>query len=167
MTLFADVVRTRAHDDKVGLVFEDQTWTWREVIAEASVRASALAAAVPVPPGRQRHLGILLENVPDYVFWLLAGAVSGTTVVGLNASRSAAELAADIHNADIDVIVTEERLRHLLADADIDARRVVAIDSAAHAEWLTAHEGAQLPAQNPQGSDIALLLFSSGTTVTP
>lgn len=168
MTLFAEVVRSRADDDKTGLVFEDRSWTWREVIAEACVRADALTS-IPMPEDRQRHLGILLENVPDYVFWLLAGTMNGTTVVGLNASRSAAELAADIDNANIDVIVTEERLRHLVGDASasLDADRVVTIDGDAHAQWLASYQGAGLPAASPSRSDIALLLFSSGTTGTP
>lgn len=168
MTLFADVVRARANDDKVGLVFEDRSWTWREVIAEACVRAEALAEIVPLPEGRQRHLGVLLENVPDYVFWLLAGALNGTAVIGLNASRSATELAADIRNADIDVIITEERLRHLVGDvSDAIGHPVLTIDGDGYAPWLAAHSGAGLPDATIAGTDIALLLFSSGTTGTP
>jgi fatty-acyl-CoA synthase len=66
---FAEIVRSRAGDDAVGLCFEERSWTWAEVLAECADRAAALGAHVPVPDGRQVHVGVLLENVPDYVFW--------------------------------------------------------------------------------------------------
>src|SRR5690606_11068362 len=64
---FADVVRARAGDPAVGLLFEGRSWTWGEVVREGADRAAALAATVPVPEGRQVHVGVLLDNVPDFV----------------------------------------------------------------------------------------------------
>ena len=74
---FAEVVRARKGDDKVGVRFEDRQWTWDEVVQQSADRAAALVAAVPAPAGRQRHIGVLLENVPDFVFWIGAGALAG------------------------------------------------------------------------------------------
>ena len=36
----AELVRSRADDDSVGLLFEDASWTWREVVAECEARAA-------------------------------------------------------------------------------------------------------------------------------
>src|SRR4051794_7481543 len=41
-TTASQLVRLRADDDGVGLLFEGRSWTWREVLAEASARAAWL-----------------------------------------------------------------------------------------------------------------------------
>ncbi|MCD6639626.1 MAG: AMP-binding protein [Nocardioides sp.] len=166
---FADVLRARAGDSRTALVFEDRSWTWDEVVQESAVRAAALADLVPHPEGRQVHVGVLLENVPDFVFWIGAGALAGAVVVGINASRSGVEIARDVRHADVDVIVTETRLAHLLEGTDhgIAADRVLDIDSPRYAELVTAYRGASMPSVLPDPDDIALLLFSSGSTGAP
>ena len=166
---FAEVVRARRGDAKVGLRFEDQRWTWDEVVQESADRASALVSTVPLPEGRQRHIGVLLENVPDFVFWIGAGALAGAVVVGINASRSGPEIARDVRHADVDLIITESRLAHLVAGTDhgLPAEKILDVDSTRYREFLEPFRGAQLPETRPAPDDIALLLFSSGSTGAP
>lgn len=159
----AAIVRSRAGDDAVGLRFEEQAWTWAEVVREQADRAAALST-VAEPAGRQRHVGVLLDNVPDHVFWIGAGALAGAAVVGLNSSRSAAEVVADATHAECDLVVTEPRLAHLVAGLDVP---VHVVGTPAYDAWLAPHRGADLPAADPAPDDVALLLFSSGSTGAP
>ncbi|WP_141014803.1 AMP-binding protein [Nocardioides sambongensis] len=165
----AGIVRARADDATTGLLFEDRCWTWAEVVQEAADRAALLADLVPPPADRTVHLGVLLDNVPDHVFWVAAAGLAGTTVVGINSSRSAAELADDIRHADVDLIVTERRLRHLVEGDGhgVPGERVVVVDEADHERWLAPYRGSQLPGVQPRPDDIAFLLFSSGSTGRP
>ncbi len=166
---FAEVVRSRSGDGAVGLRFEDRSWTWAEVVQEASDRAAALGHHVPRPEGRQVHVGVLLENVPDYVFWIGAGSLAGAVVIGINASRSAAEIAQDVRHADVDLIVTEARLRHLVEGTDhgFPTDRVLDVESPAYEAFLAPHRGAPLPDAVPGPDQLAMLLFSSGSTGAP
>jgi fatty-acyl-CoA synthase len=65
---FAELVLSRAEDDTDGLLYEDRRWSWREVIAEARVRAALLVERRGPGPF---HVGVLLENVPEFAFVLL------------------------------------------------------------------------------------------------
>jgi len=166
---FAEVVRARKGDDKVGLRFEDRQWTWDEVVQESADRAAALVATIDEPSDRGRHIGVLLENVPDYVFWIGAGALAGAVVVGINASRSGPEIADDIRQADVDFVVTESRLAHLVDGTDhgLSKDRIVNIDEAGYDDFLAPFRGSALPETIPPATDIAMLLFSSGSTGRP
>lgn len=169
METFTEIVISRQGDDAVGLRFEGQQWTWGQIVDESAARAALLADLVPRPEARQVHVGVLLENVPDFVFWIGGGALAGAVVVGINASRSGAELGRDISHADIDLIVTEDRLAHLLEGGahGLGPERILNVDSADYAELLAPHEGAALPTHTVSPDDIAMLLFSSGSTGAP
>jgi fatty-acyl-CoA synthase len=161
----AGLLRVRADDDAPGVRFEDRTWTWRQVVSE-SVHRSVLAT------GRRRpgpfHIGVLLDNVPDYLFWLGGAALCGATVVGINPTRRGEELARDIRFADCQLVVTDGRGAGLLEGLDLglDGDRVLRIGSD---DTLGALPGASgfptLGEISP--SDLFLLLFTSGTTGSP
>ncbi|MFC5752634.1 AMP-binding protein [Actinomadura rugatobispora] len=168
---FAEMLLARAGDDRPGLLFEDESRTWAEVVREARRRAGLLAALAPAPPGRPSpgrrpaHVGVLLENVPEYVFWIGAAALAGATVVGINPTRRGAELAADIRHTDCDLIVTDPGRAGLLdgLDTGVPDGRVLLTGSAAYAAALP--EPADPVPADP--ADRLLLLFTSGSTGAP
>ena len=89
----------RAEDDHPGLRFEDEQWSWREVVAASATRAVGGSGRVDRPRGRV-HIGVLLGNVPEYIFWLGAAALAGAVVVGINPTRRGEALAGDIVRTD-------------------------------------------------------------------
>ena len=89
----ASLIRVRAGDPNIGLLFEDQSFTYAELVGGCAQRGALFASVRETGPP---HIGILLENVPDFTMWLGAAAVAGAVVVGLNPTRRGAELARDI-----------------------------------------------------------------------
>jgi fatty-acyl-CoA synthase len=156
VSTFAEVVRSRACDERVGLRFEERSWTWAQVVAEGARRAAWLRQA------GVRHVGLLLENVPDHVFWIVAAALEGAVVVGVNPTRRGAGLARDIRHTDCEVVVTETRLAGLLDGIDHGAS-VFNVDS----DLGLLPEHADLPSVSPEPDRTLLLLFSSGSTGAP
>ena len=166
MPTIADLVRARADDDGVALVFEDEQWSWREFVAGAVQRAQWLLANRQPGPF---HVGVLLENVPDYPLLLSAAALAGATVVGINPTRRGDELAHDIRHCDVQLVVTESGLAPLLdgLDTGVSADRIFDIDTSAYTESLAAHAGGALPELPVDESMLYLLLFTSGVSGTP
>ncbi len=166
---FADILGRRRGDTRPGLLFEDQRFTWDEVVREAEKRAVVLRGLRR--EDRPFHVGVLLENVPDYIFLIGAGALAGATIVGINPTRRGAELAADIRGVDCDLIVTDSDQAALLdgLDTGVEADRVLTIDSPRWAEALEAAASVDLP-DIPEASDpttTLLLTFTSGSTGAP
>ncbi len=156
---FAEVVRSRAGDPHVGLRFEGREWSWADVVREAETRAATLSTVDT--RNRVPHVGVLLENVPDFVFWICAAALNGAVLVGINATRRGAELARDIRHTDCDLILTQDSLAGLLDGIDHGVP-VVNVDDPA---WPS--PGPARPALAPRPDDLLLLLYSSGSTGAP
>ena len=78
MATIADLITKRADDPSTALLFEDESWSYAELADEAATRASLLAS---VPGLEPPHIGVLLDNVPEFVFWMAAAALSrGLTI---------------------------------------------------------------------------------------
>ncbi|GAA4803637.1 AMP-binding protein [Tomitella cavernea] len=170
METFAEVVRTRSGDSREGLRFEGRSWTWDAVVRESAARAALLRDFVQPGAGRaQRHVGILLQNVPDYVFWLLGAALNGDVIVGVNSTRKGVGLRHDIEHADCDMVITEPLFLESTAveDLGVAPERILDVESEAYAARLDEYAGAPVPDTLPDPSDIFLLLFSSGSTGAP
>jgi steroid-22-oyl-CoA synthetase len=160
----AGLVAARAGDDGGGLRTADGggAWTWAEVVAEAAARAALLDELGLAG----RHVGVLLDNVPELVFLLGAAALSGAVVVGVNPTRRGEELARDVRHTDCALVVTDAAHAPLLAGLDLGAD-VRLVDEPAWADALGRHRRRPLPATLPGPEALWALLFTSGSTGAP
>ncbi|MBV9486588.1 MAG: AMP-binding protein [Frankiaceae bacterium] len=160
---FAELLLRRADDDRVALLAEDLAWTWRELIAHAGRRAAVMSEMSFDGP---RHVGVLLENTPEYVAWIYGAALARTTIVGINPTRRGEALAQDIRHTDCDVIVTDRERHGLIAGLDLShaSDRTLLVDSSDFADRVRQAEPTYLAADP---ADRLLLLFTSGSTGAP
>lgn len=171
-----------AYGDLPALRFADECWTHAELYAEAE-RFAALYRS-RLDPTRPPHVGVLLDNTPDYVFALCGAGLSGVAVAGLNYTRLGEHLGRDVAHTDLQFVITEPRHQAQLeaalpfaalpggvlvsdrfADGDdppLDGERLdAALDHAARGVALQG------------GSDVTdvdllwALLFTSGTSAAP
>jgi fatty-acyl-CoA synthase len=166
MATMADLIKARVGDPTPGIVFEDESWTYDEYVQACAQRAAFLLAERRPGPF---HVGVLLDNVPEFPMWLGASALAGATAVGINPTRRGAELARDITHTDCQLIVTEARYLSLLEGLDLGLApdRILDTDSPAYRDRLAPYEGAPLPDVEVGEDTLYLLLFTSGTTGAP
>lgn len=168
MTTIADLILDRAkeHADRTAILYEDGAWSWAEYGQACADRAAIIAAMARPGP---LHVGVLLDNVPEFPMWLGAAALTGATIVGINPTRRGAELARDITHTECQLIITEPAHRGLLdgLDLGLSADRLLDVDSSSYAALVAAHSGAALPDAGPEPGSRYLLLFTSGTSGQP
>ncbi|RJL32540.1 AMP-binding protein [Bailinhaonella thermotolerans] len=185
MGTISELLLARDGDDRTGLLFEDERYTWAEVVAQC--RRRARLARELRPAGRPFHIGVLLDNTPEYLFWLGAAALSGAVLVGVNPTRRGEELARDIRHTDCGLIVTDVVGARLLDGLDIGvpASRVVTVpglaspppDSpgaygpAVRDRPVAGDPGGLTPygadGEAPGPGDTLMLTFTSGSTGAP
>jgi fatty-acyl-CoA synthase len=163
---FGDLLVARADDNRPAVLFEDETISYRDFVAAAAARAALLADARRPGPF---HVGVLLENVPEYLYWIGGAALAEAAVVGINPTRRGDELAHDVRHTDCQLLVTDDTGAELLAGLDlgIDAASLLVVGSPAYDERIAAYAGAPVPAQLPAPQTSLLLLFTSGSTSAP
>jgi fatty-acyl-CoA synthase len=167
MPTIAELLAARSGDDRPGILFEDERHSWDDVVRAGAVRAAV--AQELHRDDRPFHVGVLLENVPEYLFWMGAAAFSGATVVGINPTRRGAELAADIRHSDCELIVTDESQAAILDGLDHGVANdgLLVVDNERYGALLAAHAGASIPSNLPGPDALLLLLFTSGSTGAP
>ncbi|WP_240945279.1 AMP-binding protein [Rhodococcus sp. HNM0569] len=154
----------RVGDTHPGVRTRERTWSWDAVVRESATRAD-LAAAHRVPG--PFHIGVLLENTPEFLFWLGGAALAGATIVGINPTRRGAELEAEIRYVDCQLIVTDAKGRDQLAGLDLglDPDRLLLVDSKEYADEVAEYANAVPTRAADVGPEsLFLLLFTSGTT---
>jgi len=166
----ADLLLARADDHHPAVVCGDASWSWSESVACSAERAALVRSLGELGPP---HIGVLLGNVPEYLFWLGAAALSGAVVVGINPTRRGAALAGDVRRTDCRVLVTDAEGAGLLdgLDTGVPADRVLRVDTTDYAGRLAVYAGTRaadvVVADRPGAADLFLLLFTSGTTGVP
>jgi fatty-acyl-CoA synthase len=167
----AELLLRRRDDDAPGLRFGGRGWSWAEVVRESAARAARLGELLE--GGEAPHVGILLDNTPEYLFWLGAAALHGAVVVGVNPTRRGRELEADIRFTRCRALVTDTAGAALLAGLDIgvDPARLLVLDDPATTTPVTSWETdavSRLAGHvGVSPGDLFLLLFTSGTTGSP
>lgn len=165
MATVSEVLWSRADDDGDAFIFEDRIWSYRQVVEEGRRRAALFRAMAD--PGRPPHIGVLLDNGPDYMFWLVGAALAGAVVVGINSTYRGAQLEQLIRYTDCQVLVTSGELSELLRGIDpgVDDDHVLVVDADGYADRF---EVAPIAEPAPVSEDdLLLLIFTSGSTGLP
>ncbi|MEZ0578412.1 fatty-acid--CoA ligase FadD1 [Nocardioides sp. MH1] len=159
------LVRALADSAAAGLAFGDERWTWAETVGDAAARARVLRSWAD--PERPLHVGVLMENTPEMLRALLAGAVGGHVTAGINATRRGAALAADVRRADCQVLLTDAEHLPLLDRLDLGGARVVDTDGAEWASLVGAASRGVDGFPEAGAMDTFMLIFTSGTSGDP
>lgn len=85
--------------------FGDRVWTHADYVHESSRWAQLFLRHRT--PGEPFHVGVLLDNTPDYLFAFGGAALAGATVVGLNHTRQGEHLLRDLTHTHVGLLVTE------------------------------------------------------------
>ncbi len=64
--------------------------------------------------GEPFHVGVLLDNVPEYFYALGGAALAGAVVAGINNTKRGQHLVRDIVHTDCQILITEDRYIELL-----------------------------------------------------
>jgi len=160
----ADVVRRRAGDPNVGLRFEGRSWTWAEVHDEMERRAHLLAHLASAEP---MHVGVLLDNGPEYLFLLGGAALAGVTLVGGNATRRGEELERDFVHTECAAVIASPDHALLLDGLDVGRAAGNVLVEGSDELARAIHDAPRRPAHEPAPDDLYLLVFTSGSTAAP
>src|ERR1700729_428454 len=102
--------------DRLGLVANDLRLSHAEVAARAAARAAWLQAGRGDGPF---HVALMLDNVPEFVFWLEAAALAGAVVVGANPPHRGGELVRDLSHTECQFLITDSTYLPLVEGARI------------------------------------------------
>jgi acyl-CoA synthetase (AMP-forming)/AMP-acid ligase II len=154
--------------DRIGLIDELGSLTWREI----DERADALAAALQTLPIEPTVIGIMARNHRGFVESLIAANRIGADILLLNTSFAGPAMAEVVVREGADVLIYDEEFTETVDRAVADSPNVVRIVAWTDSEQrgrtveklIRSHDGA-----HPQRSDAKsrTILLTSGTTGTP
>ncbi|MGW6838873.1 AMP-binding protein [Streptomyces sp. NPDC054949] len=165
----AELIARQWGDHRPGLKHEHAVLSRHRTAQEAAARAALLVDLLP--PEAEPHLGVLLDNTPEFPFWLGAAALAGAAVAGINPTRRGPELARDILHTDCRILVTERAHLPLLRGLDLPGVRILVTDTEEYARLLAPYAGAKpgeaVLSGGPTPASRMLLYFTSGSTGAP
>ncbi|HTR70960.1 MAG TPA: AMP-binding protein [Mycobacteriales bacterium] len=162
----AQLVRVAADTDpdRFALIDGERTLTWAELDALVD-RAAGFMGAHGRDPGER--IAILLPNCVEFVAAYFGALRAGMVAVPMNTAYTETELAHQLADADVSLVVTDADHAALVPDPGAAVVRVDGPDPT----WIAALDAAT-PATRDRdelagGEDVAALLYTSGTTGRP
>ncbi|MGI8492502.1 MAG: class I adenylate-forming enzyme family protein [Acidimicrobiales bacterium] len=163
---------SRAHGDKTFLVYEDERWSFTDVMQRVDGFAAALVDRYGVAPGD--GVAIAMRNFPEWVVAFAAITSVGAISVSMNAWWTEDEIAFALSDSGASIMVADgERVARSAGACDRLGVRVVVVRSEGElppfAEtWEdVVVVGAPLPEVTVGPDDDATILYTSGTTGRP
>ncbi|HUZ14091.1 MAG TPA: class I adenylate-forming enzyme family protein [Caulobacteraceae bacterium] len=166
------LIATRQHGERPFLIYEDETLTYAAHFGQVAALARHLSDA---GIGKGDRVAIGMRNYPEWsVSWWACHAI-GAVAVALNAWWTAPETAYALKDSGAAALLIDgerlERLRPLIAELDLKAllvaRRGGAGEGGADFADAVAAPAQTLPDAQVGPSDLATILYTSGTTGNP
>ncbi len=158
------LLRSRMDDDTPAVAYGDQTWTWREHLAEAAAEASAVIGLVDT--NRPPHVGALLGNTPAMLRAMAAAALGGYVLCGINTTRRGAGLLTDIRRSDCQLMLVDSVHQPLLDGLDLSGITVLDVGSQRYHDAVAAAPALE-PCREVEPADTLMMIFTSGTSGAP
>jgi fatty-acyl-CoA synthase len=164
---FSELLRFWAQrmPDRLALRFDQRDYSWRELDQAVDELAAGLHRE-GIRPGDV--VGILMSNRPEFVETMLAVFRLGGVVELLNIRFTAIEMVYPIVDAGTVLVITEPRFLPALAEATVKVPGLKVVTTEPAAGLATVGDvripGAVPPGRRPEGNEIALLAYTSGTT---
>lgn len=164
--------RVEAHPDKPALLFEGETWTYRQLDARIARVASWLAQEMQVGAGDR--VGVLSANHPSTVVLMFALARIGATMVPANPDYRLDEALYVFRHAQVCGLVCSPATLETAAAIAAELGGAIwlrANESGSHnvptlEQSIAAHAGAYADGAG-SAADTALIIYTSGTTGFP
>ena len=162
----------RLHGDKPYLVYEDEPWTYADLVAHIDGLAHALVNDLGVRAGDR--VAIAMRNYPEWIVAFAAATSIGAIAVALNAWWVTDELRYGLTDSGATVVFADaervERLEPLLGELDITMVAVRTTDTLSPGvlryEEVVAL-GEAMPDVQVDTDDDATIIYTSGTTGFP
>ena len=169
----------RAKGDAEFLVYENERYTYAQVLERVDALATALVRRYGV--GRGDRVAIAMRNYPEWIVAYFAATSIGAVAVGINAWWTTDELDYGLRDCGARVLLADperlERVAPLLANLAPLGLRVAVVRADASAalpagvdryeDVLADCAGATLPDAAVDPDDDAMILYTSGTTAHP
>jgi long-chain acyl-CoA synthetase len=172
----ADLLRNaaNAHPDRTALLFQGVPTTFSELDRRVDATAAALGGR---GVGRGDRVGLIAGNVPEFVSTLYGILRAGAVACPLNVMLTSEELGYILADAQAKAVVTESSsLAGLLAVRDrlADLHTIMVIGGTPAPsgaislnDALSQQDTRGPPAEGVEGSDLAVIAYTSGTTAAP
>jgi amino acid adenylation domain-containing protein len=158
----------RGHPDRTALVIDDESWSYRELVAAAAEIAAGLDASDA--DGAQPVTGVMAQRHVSSYAGILAARLSGHAYVPLNVNHPQQRNAAILESSGAGRIICGERahpaLQGILDVASLPEQPAIIAcgDSKSAFALGTTDDVPHWPART---SDLAYILFTSGSTGKP
>ncbi len=162
-----------AHPDKVGLIFEDKKWTFKEINDMSGAISHGL---VEMGVEKGDRVSLFLPNVPEFFFWFFGILKTGAIVNPLNVMLKHREIEYIIDDCVPNVLVSTKDVAaepyKIFKKSGSSIRNMVVIGGYGYEgtihfeEWIKpyATDYDSVPVEK---GDLAAILYTSGTTGQP
>lgn len=161
----------RDHGDREFLIYEGERRSYNDLMDEADAIAAALQARGIAPGDR---VALAMRNYPEWMAVFLGVTRMGAVIVPVNSWGKPAEIAYTVEDAGARLVFCDQQrfdgIAELLGARGIDAviaRPAKADDPLGLPAFVADYQGAVPSAVDIAGDDLALIMYTSGTSGKP